>query len=203
ETLAYALVELTPWRPGRELIDPMCGSGTILIEAAMKGANIAPGLKHRFAAENWDILEPNIWRQGREEAVALENKEKFRLLGYDIDGRVLKAARENAAAAGVGELIHFQQRDVRELHSSDKYGFIITNPPYGVRMEDGHSVESLYRDMGAAFRQLDTWSYSIITAHDDFEYCFGRKADKKRKLYNGMLKSCLFQYFGPRPPKRD
>lgn len=203
ETLGCALVSLTPWRPGRELIDPMCGSGTILIEAAMQGANIAPGLNQTFAAEEWDIISPSLWQRCREEALSLKNPEKFRILGYDIDGRVLKAARENAAAAGVGDYIHFQQRDVRDLHSPDKYGFIITNPPYGVRMEDGDSVDDLYRDMGNAFRSLDTWSYSIITAHEDFETCFGAKAHKKRKLYNGMLKTCLYQYFGPRPPKRQ
>lgn len=201
ETLACALVSLTPWRPGRELIDPMCGSGTILIEAALKGANIAPGLNQEFAAENWGIIDPTVWREAREEARDSIEHTDFRILGYDIDDKALRAARQNAKAAGVDKYIHFQQRDVRDLATKHKYGFIVTNPPYGVRMEEGDTVESLYRDMGKAFKKLDTWSYSIITAHEDFEYCFGRKADKRRKLYNGMLKTCLYQYFGPRPPR--
>ncbi|MEG0875479.1 MAG: class I SAM-dependent RNA methyltransferase [Clostridiales bacterium] len=201
ETLGCAMVSLTPWQPGRELIDPMCGSGTILIEAAMKGANIAPGLLLEFAAENWGIIDPSVWAKAREEAHDLQNHEDFRIIGYDIDERVLQWARENAKAAGVGEYIHFQQRDIRDLHSSEKYGFIVTNPPYGVRMDGEDNVESLYKAMGQVFRELDTWSYNIITAHEDFESYFGRKADKKRKLYNGMLKACLYQYLGPKPPR--
>lgn len=201
ETLACSLVSLTPWQPGRELVDPMCGSGTILIEAAMKGANIAPGLLLEFAAENWGIIDSSVWRDMREEARALRKHEDFRILGYDIDDRVLRGARENAKAAGVGEYIHFQQRDVRDLHSKEKYGFIVTNPPYGLRLEEEESVDVLYRAMGESFQALDTWSYTIITAHEEFESCFGRKADKKRKLYNGMLKTYVYQYFGPKPPK--
>jgi len=204
ETLAYAMVDLTPWREDRPLIDPFCGSGTILIEAALKGINKAPGIDRRFLAEAWANVPEKMWRQGREEADDLIRRDvEFLLQGYDIDGRVLNAARENAAAAGVRKYIHFQQRDVRELSSKEKYGFIVTNPPYGERMEEKSQVEQLYKEMGKAFKTLDTWSYSIITTHENFESLFGRKADKKRKLYNGMLKATLFQYFGPKPPKRE
>ncbi len=204
ETLAFAMVDLTPWREDRPLIDPLCGSGTILIEAALKGINKAPGIGRRFLAETWANVPETMWRQSREEAQDLIRRDlAFLLQGYDNDGRVLAAARENATAAGVAEYIHFQERDVRQLHSRDKYGFIVTNPPYGERMEDKTQVEQIYREMGKTFKVLDTWSYSIITTHENFENLFGRKADKKRKLYNGMLKATLYQYFGPKPPKRE
>lgn len=204
ETLAFAMVALTPWREDRFLIDPMCGSGTILIEAALYGINKAPGLQSRFLAETWQNLPPIFWQQAREEAEdSVKRSAAFLLQGYDIDPKVLEAARQNATAAGVSQYLHLQQRDVRQLSSREKYGFLITNPPYGERMEEMEEVEQLYRDMGKAIRKLDTWSYNIITSHESFESCFGRKADKKRKLYNGMLKATLYQYFGPRPPRRD
>lgn len=204
ESLAFALVALTPWRPDRILIDPLCGSGTILIEAALQGINRAPGFKGRFQAEAWPVIPQQLWRRLRLEAKEAECPEReFLLQGYDIDERVLRAARANAAAAGVEKHIHWQQRDVRQLSSREKYGFIVTNPPYGQRLEEQATVEQLYRDMGKRFLALDTWSYNIITAYLDFERCFGRKADKKRKLYNGMLKTNLYQYFGPKPPKQE
>ncbi|MFZ5351586.1 MAG: THUMP domain-containing class I SAM-dependent RNA methyltransferase [Bacillota bacterium] len=204
ETLAAAMLQLTPWKFDRLLIDPFCGSGTIAIEAAQMGLNMAPGLGREFISEKWSYKDKNIWRRSREEAKSMIRSDvKLKIQGYDIDESVLKIARKNAALAGVGDQIHFQKRDVRELSSSDSYGFIVTNPPYGERLEDRKSVEQLYRDMGEAFKKLSTWSFYIITAHEEFERYFGKRADKKRKLYNGMLKTDLYQYFGPKPPKKE
>lgn len=203
ETLAASLLALTPWHWDRFLIDPMCGSGTILIEAALKGLNISPGINRGFVAEGWQFVGKDKWDTAREEFRSLEKRDRqFLVQGYDIDPRALRYARENARAAGVEKYIHFQERDVRELQSSDKYGFIVTNPPYGERLEDKKSVETLYKEMGTAMRPLDTWSYSIITNYPGFEALFGRKADKKRKLYNGMIETTLYQYLGPKPPRR-
>ncbi len=203
ETLAAAMVDLTPWHWDRFLIDPMCGSGTIVIEAALKGLNIAPGINRSFAAEQWGFIGKGKWDTAREEFKSQEKRDRqFLVQGYDIDPHALNNARQNAQLAGVEKHIHFQQRDIRDLQSSDKYGFIVTNPPYGERLEDKKSVELLYKEMGVAMGRLDTWSYSIITSHPDFEKLFGRKADKRRKLYNGMIKTTLFQYLGPKPPKR-
>jgi len=203
ETLAAAMLDLTPWHWDRILIDPMCGSGTIPIEAALKGLNIAPGIKRNFGAEDWEFIGKDKWDTTREEFKSQEKWDRqFLVQGYDIDPHALRTARENAQLAGVEKYIHFQQRDIRDLQSSDKYGFIVTNPPYGERLEDKESVEILYKEMGVAMSRLATWSYSIITSHLDFESIFGRKADKRRKLYNGMIKTTLYQYFGPKPPKR-
>jgi len=202
ETLAAALVLLTPWREGRLLVDPFCGSGTILIEAALKSLNIAPGLKRDFVSEKWFRIPEKLWHRARQEAQDnIKPDNDIRIQGYDIDDKVIKIARDNAKKAGVEKYIHFQQRDVRDFSSKEKYGFIVTNPPYGERLEDIKTVEQLYRDMGKVFSTLDTWSFYILTAHDGFERFFGRKADKKRKLYNGMMKTDLYQYFGPKPPK--
>lgn len=203
ETLASAMVDLTPWRTDRILADPLCGSGTVLIEAALKGINKAPGINRRFRAESWHFIDSKYWRLAREEAHDLINRNvEFRLQGYDIDGRVIKYARENAKLAGVDKYIHFQQCDVRNFSHSGKYGFIICNPPYGERLEDRESVAALYKDMRKVFDRLDTWSYSIITSFGGFEKVWGKEADRRRKLYNGMLKTNLYQYMGPKPPKR-
>lgn len=202
ETMAALMVMLTPWNETRELIDPFCGAGTILIEAAMIGLNIAPGLNRKFTFENWTQIKEEDWKDIKKQAfLSIRNDLEFKLQGYDIDEEVLKIARDNAENAGVADYIHFQQRDMREISSSKKYGFIITNPPYGERMEDKPTVERLYQDMGRAFKKLDTWSFYIIASHEEFEKFFGRKADKKRKLYNGMLKTNLFKFHGPKPPK--
>ncbi len=204
ETLAAAMVLLTPWKYDRLLVDPFCGSGTIAIEAAMMGLNIAPGLKREFTAEKWSFKDKDAWKKAREEAQAqIRQDVKLKIQSYDIDESVLRTARKNAVLAGVGEHIHFQRREVKELSSSDSYGFIITNPPYGERLQDRKSVEQLYKDMGSVFSKLDTWSFYIITAHEEFEKFFGKRADKKRKLYNGMMKTDLYQYFGPKPPRRN
>jgi len=205
ETLAAALIMLTPWNKDRILVDPFCGSGTIPIEAAMIGARIAPGLKRSFLAETWKGFYPDyIWQQAREEALDLVVRGiDMDIQGYDIDGEIIKAARQNARLAGVDHLIHFQQRDVAQLSSSKKYGFIITNPPYGERLEERKNLPELYKLMGKVFGALDTWSYYIITAYENAEKYIGRKADKNRKIYNGMMKTYFYQFMGPKPPKQN
>ncbi|WP_097015857.1 THUMP domain-containing class I SAM-dependent RNA methyltransferase [Anaerocolumna aminovalerica] len=204
ETLAAALIMLTPWKRDRILIDPFCGSGTIPIEAAMIGANIAPGMNRSFLAEHWTELIPKkAWYQAIEEAndVMLQDID-MSIQGYDMDGEIIKAARQNAALAEVEQYIHFQQRPVKELSHSKKYGFIITNPPYGERLEEKAALPALYKEIGQAFNALDSWSYFIITSYEDAQKYIGRKADKNRKIYNGMLKTYFYQYMGPKPPKR-
>ncbi len=204
ETLAAALIMLTPWRADRILVDPFCGSGTFLIEAAMMAANIAPGMNRSFTAEDWaGVIPKKFWYDAIDEANDLVNTEiKTDIQGYDADGSVLKIARKNAEEAGVGQLIHFQERTVAELSHPKKYGFIITNPPYGERLEDKRNLPQLYRTLGERFCRLDAWSAYVITSYEDTEKCFGRKADKNRKIYNGMLKTYYYQFLGPKPPKK-
>lgn len=204
ETLAAALIKLTPWHGGRILVDPFCGSGTFPIEAAMMAANIAPGMDREFTAQEWMNLVPKkTWYEAIEEAQDLRNMDvKVDIQGYDIDADVLRLARENAKRAGVGGLIHFQKRDICDLRHPKKYGFVITNPPYGERMEDKSSLPALYEKIGEAYRNLDAWSCYIISGFEDAERFIGRKADKKRKIYNGMLKANFYQFLGPKPPKR-
>lgn len=202
ETLASAMVMLTPWKLDRAFIDPLCGSGTIPIEAALIGLNMAPGLGRSFVSDNWRWITKGVWETAKEEARSLiRNDADLNIQGYDIDESALKVARINAKLAGLENRIHFQKRDIKELQSKDRYGFIVTNPPYGERMSDRKSVGVLYREMGKVFSQLDTWSFYIITSHEEFEKFFGRRADKKRKLYNGMMKADLYQFFGPKPPR--
>ena len=205
ETLAAALIMLTPWRRDRILVDPFCGSGTFPIEAAMMAANIAPGMNRSFTAEQWTNLIPRkLWYESVEEASDLmEDQIEVDIQGYDIDGDVVKAARQNAADAGVDHLIHFQQRPVSQLRHPKKYGFIITNPPYGERLEEREALPELYRTFGESFRRLEDWSAYMITSYDEAERYFGRKADKNRKIYNGMIKTYFYQFMGPKPPKRD
>ncbi len=204
ETLAAALVMLTPWHHDRVLVDPFCGSGTILIEAAMLGANIAPGMNRNFLSETWkDILPTKIFDAAKEEAqAAIKQDISMNIQGYDIDGEIIKAARQNARLAGVEQYIHFQQRPVSELSHPKKYGFVITNPPYGERMEEKTELPGLYRQIGEALAGLDTWSFYLITGYEDAQKYIGRKADKNRKIYNGMMKTYLYQFMGPKPPKR-
>ena len=201
ETLAAALIMLTPWKGNRILADPFCGSGTFPIEAAMMAANMAPGLHRTFLAETWQHLIPSeIWSDVREEAEDLLNLQVHTdLQGYDIDGQVIAAARDNAERAGVSHLIHFQQRPVSELSHSGKYGFIITNPPYGERLEEKEALPLLYRTLGERFEKLDTWSMYLISGFEGTEQAIGRKAAKNRKIYNGMLKTYFYQYPGPKP----
>ena len=205
ETLAASLLMLTPWRPDRILVDPFCGSGTFPIEAAMIAANIAPGMNREFTAEQWtNIIDRKMWYECVKEAQDMVNDDiTVDIQGYDIDGDVVKAARENAKRAGVDHLIHFQQRPVAELHHPKKYGFIVTNPPYGERLEDKADLPELYSQIGEAYRRLDAWSMYLITSYEDTERYIGRKADKNRKIYNGMLKTYFYQFMGPKPPKRD
>ena len=205
ETLAAALIMLTPWRRDRILVDPFCGSGTFPIEAAMMAANIAPGMNRSFTAEQWTNLIPRkLWHESVEEASDLmEDQIEVDIQGYDIDGDVVKAARQNAADAGVDHLIHFQQRPVSQLRHPKKYGFIITNPPYGERLEEREALPELYRTFGESFRRLEDWSAYMITSYDEAERYFGRKADKNRKIYNGMIKTYFYQFMGPKPPRRQ
>ncbi len=203
ETLAAALILLSPWRKDRILVDPFCGSGTFPIEAAMIAANIAPGMNRSFTAEQWTNLIPKqLWYDTVEEARDLVDTDiKTDIQGFDIDGEVVKAARENAKRAGVDHLIHFQQRPVAELRHPKKYGFIITNPPYGERLEEKKALPELYTQIGQAFAGLDSWSLYMITSYEDAERYIGRKADKNRKIYNGMIKTYFYQFMGPKPPK--
>ena len=204
ETLAAALILLTPWKGDRILVDPFCGSGTIPIEAAMMACRMAPGMNRAFLAQQWKNLIPErLWSNAREEAREMVDETiETDIQGYDIDGAVVKAARENAKRAGVEGKIHFQQRPVAQLSHPKPYGFIITNPPYGERIEDRKNLPALYGEMGEAFRRLDTWSKYVITSYDQAEKYIGRKADKNRKIYNGMLKTYYYQFQGPRPPKQ-
>lgn len=204
ETLASALILFTPWKKERILVDPFCGSGTFPIEAAMLAANMAPGMKRHFLAEKWENLIPiRHFQDAKEEAADLVDLSvETDIQGYDIDGEIIKAARANAKMAGLDHLIHFQQRPVSELSHPKKYGFVITNPPYGERLEEKKNLPALYKEMGDAFRRLDSWSEYVITAYEDAEKYIGRKADKNRKIYNGMMKTYFYQFLGPRPPKR-
>jgi len=204
ETLAAALIMLTPWNKDRILVDPFCGSGTFPIEAAMIAANIAPGMNRSFTAEEWtNIIPKKLWYEIVNEANDMINDDiQVDIQGYDVDPSVIKIARRNAREAGVDHLIHFQQRDVRELNHPKKYGFIITNPPYGERLEDKADLPALYKAFGDSYRRLDSWSAYMITSYEDTEKYFGRKADKNRKIYNGMLKTYFYQYMGPKPPRK-
>ena len=203
ETLAAALIMLTPWKKDRILVDPFCGCGTFPIEAAMIAANIAPGMNRSFLAEEWTNLIPKkLWYDTIDEANEMVNDDiEVDIQGYDIDGSVIKAARENAKEAGVDHLIHFQERDVKDLRHPKKYGFIITNPPYGERLEEKKDLPDLYKAFGDSFKNLDSWSAFMITSYEDTERYFGRKADKNRKIYNGMLKTYFYQFNGPKPPR--
>ncbi len=205
ETLASALIMLTPWKKDRILVDPFCGSGTFPIEAALIAANIAPGMNREFLAEQWEHLIPKkYWYDVIDDANSrIDDDIETDIQGYDIDGEVVKAARENARNAGVDHLIHFQRRPVSELSHPKKYGFVITNPPYGERLEEKKELPGLYREIGQAFKRLDSWSEYIITSYDQAEKYIGRKADKNRKIYNGMIKTYFYSFIGPRPPKKS
>ena len=204
ETLAAALIMLTPWKKDRILVDPFCGSGTFPIEAAMMAANIAPGMHRSFTAESWTNMIPKqLWQDAVSEAENMVEKDiEVDIQGYDMDGDVVKAARENAKRAGVDHLIHFQQREVAKMSHPKKYGFIITNPPYGERLEEKADLPELYETIGNVFNNLDSWSMYMITSYEDAERYIGRKADKNRKIYNGMIKAYFYQFMGPKPPKK-
>lgn len=204
ETLAAALIMLTPWNGERILVDPFCGSGTFVIEAAMIAANMAPGLNREFLSQTWEnIVSKKCWYDAIDEANELVDLDvDTDIQGYDIDSFAVKAARANAENAGVENLIHFQERSVDKLSHPKKYGFIITNPPYGERLEEKENLPAIYQSLGKRFKALDDWSMYLITAWEDTEKAIGRKADKNRKIYNGMMKTYFYQFLGPKPPKR-
>ncbi len=203
ENLAASLIMLTPWNKDRILADPFCGSGTIPIEAAMMAANIAPGMKRGFTALKWNhIIERRTWDDSYDEARSLVDMSvKTEILGMDIDEEMIKVSMQNARFAGVDKLIHFETQSVDKFKHDGKYGFIITNPPYGERLEEKAAIPPLYKKIGERFKLLDTWSLYLITSYEGTEKEIGRKADKNRKIYNGMMKTYYYQFLGPRPPK--
>lgn len=204
ENLAAALIMLTPWNGNRILVDPFCGSGTIPIEAAMMAANMAPGMNREFTAQDWQHIVPSkVWYDAFDEAREMVDLSvETDIQGFDLDEKMVAIARENAKLAGVDHLIHFQQRGVDKLSHAKKYGFIITNPPYGERLEEKANLPALYKTIGERYKALDSWSMGLITAYDQAEQYIGRKADKNRKIYNGMMKTYYYQFMGPKPPKR-
>lgn len=204
ENLAAALLMLTPWKKDRILVDPFCGSGTFPIEAAMMAANIAPGMNRSFNAQDWEHLIPKkLWYDTFDEAREMVSFDvDTDIQGYDIDGNVVAVARENARLAGVDGMIHFQKRGIDQLSHGKKYGFIVTNPPYGERMEGKENLSDLYQMIGERYQALDSWSLYLITAYENAEGALGLKAAKNRKIYNGMLKTYFYQFPGPKPPGR-
>jgi putative N6-adenine-specific DNA methylase len=204
ENLAAALIMLTPWRGDRILVDPFCGSGTFPIEAAMMAANIAPGMNRHFTAEAWKhLITPQNWTDVRDEARdEIITDIETDIQGYDLDPEMVEIARINAKKAGVDHLIHFQARDIADLSHRKKYGFIITNPPYGERIGDQKELPALYKTIGERYKALDSWSMYLITGFEQAEKYIGKKADKNRKIYNGMIRTYFYQYMGPKPPKR-
>lgn len=205
ENLAAGLILLTPWRADRILVDPFCGSGTFLIEAAMMAANMAPGMNRKFLAQEWGhLVDQRQWYDCFDEAREMVCTDvSTDIQGYDIDDGMVSIARENARLAGVEHLIHFQRRPVAELSHPKKYGFVITNPPYGERLEEKAALPKLYQTLGERFRNLDSWSLYMITSYENAEQDIGRKADKNRKIYNGMMKTYFYQFQGPKPPKKS
>ena len=205
ENLAAAIILLSPWKSDRILVDPFCGSGTFPIEAALIGCNMAPGMNRKFSAQNWHhLIESRVWKDCIEDAKErVEVPVKSDIQGYDINPQMIEIARENARKAGVDKYIHFQTRGVDQLSHPKKYGFIMTNPPYGERLMDNDSVADIYKTLGERYKNLDSWSMYMITSYPDAETAIGKKADKNRKIYNGMLKTYLYQFMGPKPPKKN
>ncbi|WP_456274280.1 THUMP domain-containing class I SAM-dependent RNA methyltransferase [Bacillus sp. AK031] len=204
ETLAAALIQLTTWNPDRPFADPFCGSGTIPIEAALIGQNIAPGFNREFLSETWPWMSDKIWDDVRMEAEDLAKYDQpLEIIGTDIDHRMVEVSKNNAFEAGLGELIQFKQMQVKDFHSDKSYGVIVGNPPYGERIGERKEVEHMYKAMGESFEKMETWSKYIMTSHEGFEELYGKKATKKRKLFNGFIRTDYYQYWGPRPPRKD
>lgn len=204
ETLAAAMINLSYWNPDRVLVDPFCGSGTIPIEAALIGLNIPPGLRRDFVSETWPQLPAVFWRNARDEGNdSIRRDVKLRIVGTDIDEAVLSMARYHRKLAGLDDQIHLQRMPVSELRNSNKYGCLICNPPYGERLGEVQQIKRLYQELREAVAPLDTWSVYVLTAFPDFEQVYGKRADRKRKLYNGRIECQFYQYFGPRPPRRE
>lgn len=203
ETLAAALVLLTRWTPDKPFVDPFCGSGTIPIEAALIGQNIAPGFNRDFASEQWDWIGREKWDLARQE---VEDKavydRQMDILGTDIDHRMVNIAKGNAEEAGFGDIISFKQMQVKDFTTTKEFGVIVGNPPYGERLGEKREVEHMYKEMGQAFSKLDTWSIYMLTSHEGFEQFYGKPATKKRKLFNGFIKTDYYQYWSNiRPPR--
>ncbi|PAE22239.1 RNA methyltransferase [Bacillus sp. 7504-2] len=202
ETLAAALILLTNWTPDRPFVDPFCGSGTLPIEAALIGQNIAPGFNREFISENWGWITAEHWNEGRMEAEDLARYDQpIDIAGTDLDHRMVKIASKNAIEAGFADLLTFKQMQVKDFTTTKEYGVIVGNPPYGERLGDKAAVEKMYHEMGQAFAPYDTWSVYMLTANENFEACYGKPATKKRKLFNGFIKTDYYQYWGKRPPK--
>ena len=222
ETLAAAIILMTPWKRGRIFADPCCGSGTFPIEAAMIACNIPPGMNRDFLSENWDFIGKDRYFRNAvaEGQSAVDINRDSDIQGYDIDANAIESAAANAKAAGVRDVIHFQRRDLRDFSHSKKYGFIVTNPPYGERIsapsagsasgrpdngrinEEKDSLFALYRTLGEVYSGLDSWSMYVVSSYDKTQDAIGRRADKNRKIYNGMIEARIYQYLGPKPPKR-
>ncbi|MCI2254723.1 class I SAM-dependent RNA methyltransferase [Domibacillus sp. PGB-M46] len=204
ETLAAALVKLTNWYPDKPFLDPFSGSGTIPIEAALIGQNIAPGFNREFISEGWDWIGGSIWDDVRTEAEDKANYDQpLDIEGLDVDPKMARIAEANAFEAGLGDLIRFRTEDATKFQTDKEYGVIVGNPPYGERLSDRPGVEKLYADLGRAFKPLDTWSIYVLTSHEGFEEVYGRPATKKRKLFNGFIRCDYYQYWGKRPPRRE
>jgi putative N6-adenine-specific DNA methylase len=204
ETLAAALIQLTNWTPDRPFVDPFCGSGTIPIEAALIGQNIAPGFNRDFVSEQWEWIGKRAWEEAREEAEDLARyDEPLDISGFDIDHRMVEIAKMNAREAGLSDLITFKQMQVKDFRTKKQYGVIVGNPPYGERLGERKTVEAMYREMGKTFSLLDTWSIYILTSHRQFEMLYGKEATKRRKLFNGFIETHYYQFFGPRPPRNE
>lgn len=196
ETLAAAMVYLSRVRHDANLIDPFCGSGTILIEGALYAKNMAPGRNRRFTAEEWNCVPPEVWKRERERARSMEISDvPFQAHGYDIDGAAVSLTRENAVKAGVADRVYAEQRDISEFRAEGEYGCVICNPPYGERLLDLKQAQELYRTMGRVFERRHGWNYSVISPDETFETCYGRAADRRRKLYNGMIKCQYYMFY--------
>ncbi len=203
ETMAATLILLGYWKKGRIFVDPLCGSGTLPIEAAMIAKNIAPGLNRQFAAEKWNNFDPAVWKKVREEAISLIDEDvPLTIFGSDINPKAVELANFHAEKAGVDDCVSFKRMNVADFVSKDEYGFIVTNPPYGERLGEEREVIRLYKSMAETFAKLPSWSYGILTSYENFEKVFGKRADKKRKLFNGQLLCHYYQYNGPKPPKK-
>ncbi|SFA88099.1 THUMP domain-containing class I SAM-dependent RNA methyltransferase [Clostridium frigidicarnis] len=194
ETLAASLVLISKWNGENLLMDPFCGSGTIAIEAALIAKNMAPGINRRFVCEEWPTMDKDIWDQVRDGARNTINDKEVQILGYDIDGGILRVARDNARKAGVDEYISFQQMDYNDFTTKKSYGFVISNPPYGERIGEEREIQELYKKLGFDYKKLNNWKFFVLTSYDRFESYFGKKADKNRKLYNGKIQCYYYQY---------
>jgi len=202
ETLAAAMINLSYWNKNRVLLDPFCGSGTIPIEAALRGRNIAPGLNRKFASEEWPTLDKALWKEARVEALnAIDHHTPIHIMASDIEPKAISTAKENAIQAGVEDCIHFSAQPLDQLQIHKKYGVVITNPPYGERIGDRSEISRLYKTMGHILRKAPTWSVYVLTPEEKFESLYGARAHRKRKLYNGNIKVDFYQYYGKRPPR--